>query len=637
MDTTDKTVTAEAMLSGVTALKNDGTTATGNIATKTASNLSVSGDTVTAPAGYYASAASASVAAGNAGTPTATKGTVSNHSVSVTPSVTNTTGWITGSTKTGTAVTVNVSELESGTKSITQNGTGISVSGYSAVDVSVSGGADCPTFTHNLDNDTITCNKTYAQCLTYINGSVSGAFYVMRETGEDHYTQGATGEIKGRGTASEYIHYFVTGDVGVVGLEIRYDSDGTLTIIDPPSTVKTLSVTQNGTYNASYDEVWNSVSVSVEGGGTTAAEKQVNFIDYDGTIRYSYTAAEANALTALPANPSHSGLTAQGWNWTLAQIKAQLSAVPDAKVWVGQMYKNQTRDTEIDVTFMDSSLLSPYLYIAVDGTVTVDWGDNTSASTVDGTSLNTRKPIQHTYASTGSYTITVHLVTGDYTFYGSSNSPLLSKVTTASNSNRSYSNCVRAIRLGGIDIISIKNYAFQVCYRLASIAIPKTITSIGTALFSANYSLKSVTIPNSTTSITRIGSSTFANCYSLTSVSMPNSITSIESSAFTSCPCLTSITLHSGITTIASSAFASCSGLTSVTIPSSVTSIGNSAFSSCYGVSEYHIKPTVVPTLGTTVFNNIASDCVIYVPSAKLNDYKTAENWSAYASYMQGE
>ena len=67
--------------------------------------------------------ASASVAAGTAGTPSASKGTVSNHSVSVTPSVTNTTGWITGSTKTGTAVTVSASELVSGSETKTANGT----------------------------------------------------------------------------------------------------------------------------------------------------------------------------------------------------------------------------------------------------------------------------------------------------------------------------------------------------------------------------------------------------------------------------------------------------------------------------------------------------------------------------------
>lgn len=77
---------------------------------------------------------------GTAGTPTATKGTVSNHSISVTPSVTNTTGYITGSTKTGTAVTVTAAELESGNLAITENGNNISVSGYSTVSVNVSGG-----------------------------------------------------------------------------------------------------------------------------------------------------------------------------------------------------------------------------------------------------------------------------------------------------------------------------------------------------------------------------------------------------------------------------------------------------------------------------------------------------------------
>lgn len=137
MDTTQKTVTAGSMLEGTTALKNDGTGITGNIASKSSSDLTASGATVTAPAGYYPNAASKAVASGTAGTPTATKGTVSNHSISVTPSVTNTTGYITGGTKNGTAVTVNVAELESGTKTITENGTGISVSGYSTVDVAV--------------------------------------------------------------------------------------------------------------------------------------------------------------------------------------------------------------------------------------------------------------------------------------------------------------------------------------------------------------------------------------------------------------------------------------------------------------------------------------------------------------------
>ena len=51
------------------------------IARKSSSDVTVSGATVTAPAGYYASSASKSVASGTAGTPTATKGAVSNHSI----------------------------------------------------------------------------------------------------------------------------------------------------------------------------------------------------------------------------------------------------------------------------------------------------------------------------------------------------------------------------------------------------------------------------------------------------------------------------------------------------------------------------------------------------------------------------
>ena len=76
------------------------------------------------------------VAAGSAGTPTASKGTVSNHSITVTPSVTNTTGYITGGTKTGTGVTVSASELVSGSQTISANGT-VDVTNLASVNVAL--------------------------------------------------------------------------------------------------------------------------------------------------------------------------------------------------------------------------------------------------------------------------------------------------------------------------------------------------------------------------------------------------------------------------------------------------------------------------------------------------------------------
>ena len=93
------------------------------ITQRSSTDLTASGATVTVPSGYYSAQASKAVASGTEGTPTATKGTVSNHAVTVTPSVTNTAGYISGGTKTGTGVSVSASELVSGSETKTANGT----------------------------------------------------------------------------------------------------------------------------------------------------------------------------------------------------------------------------------------------------------------------------------------------------------------------------------------------------------------------------------------------------------------------------------------------------------------------------------------------------------------------------------
>lgn len=138
------------------------------ITQRSSSDLTASGATVTVPSGYYSAQATKSVATGTAGTPTATKGAVSNHSVSVTPSVTNTGGYIDGGTKTGTAVSVSASELVSGNLSITENGTGINVANYSTVSVEVSGGGglEYETGTWTTDTDVTDAEVTFAKTHT---------------------------------------------------------------------------------------------------------------------------------------------------------------------------------------------------------------------------------------------------------------------------------------------------------------------------------------------------------------------------------------------------------------------------------------------------------------------------------------
>ena len=112
------------------------------ITRRSSTDLTASGDTVTVPAGYYETQSTKAVAAGSAGIPTATKGSVSNYAVTVTPSVSNTSGYISGGTKTGTGVSVSASELVSGTKTISASGT-TDVTNYASASVAA-GSATTP-------------------------------------------------------------------------------------------------------------------------------------------------------------------------------------------------------------------------------------------------------------------------------------------------------------------------------------------------------------------------------------------------------------------------------------------------------------------------------------------------------------
>ena len=65
IDISQDTVTSSAMLSGYTAHAANGASISGNIATKTSSDLTASGTTVTVPSGYYSTAASKTITDNN--------------------------------------------------------------------------------------------------------------------------------------------------------------------------------------------------------------------------------------------------------------------------------------------------------------------------------------------------------------------------------------------------------------------------------------------------------------------------------------------------------------------------------------------------------------------------------------------
>ena len=106
-----------------------------SIVGRDSTDLTASGATVTVPAGYYDEAATKTIGSGSA-TASASK-SVSGHMATITPRETRTAGYVSAGYSDGTAVTVAASELVSGTKSITANGTDIDVTNYKYADVAV--------------------------------------------------------------------------------------------------------------------------------------------------------------------------------------------------------------------------------------------------------------------------------------------------------------------------------------------------------------------------------------------------------------------------------------------------------------------------------------------------------------------
>ena len=373
-------------------------------------------------------------------------------------------------------------------------------------------------------------------------------------------------------------------------------------------------------------------NIQTGGSLTPGAPGDITFYDYDGTIVTSWTLAELATKTALPDYPSHEGLTCQGWNWSLADLKTT-----NRKMNVGAMYITDDGKTRIYIR-LEEGRTSPMLGICPNGTVTVDWGDGTTPDTLAGTSTTTVKwTPNHVYAAPGEYVIKL-TVDGAMGFYGQSSSndgsAILRYSSSTDNRNYVYQNSVQKIEIGN-GVTSIGQYAFYTCYSLASITMPDGVTSIGQYAFSVCKSLASITMPDGVTSI---GQYAFSQCDSLESITMPDGVTSIEQSAFNDCDSLASITMPNSVTSIEQSAFAYCYSLASITMPDGVTSIGRSSFVRCYCVAFYDFTAyTTVPTLAhTNAFTNIPADCQIRVPAKLVDEWKAATNWSTYASHIVG-
>ncbi len=340
---------------------------------RSSTDLTASGATVTVPAGYYAEQTSKAVVSGSAGTPTATKGTVSNHAVSVTPSVTNTAGYITGGTKTGTAVSVAASELVSGTLSITSSGTH-DVTNYASASVAA-GGATASATKGSVSNHSVTVTPSVTRTAGYVtagtaNGTavtvsaselVSGTYTVDSSGTKDVTNYASASVAAGSATASATKGSVSNHSVSVTPSVTRTagwvsagTASGTAVTVSASELVSgSETKTENGTY-----DVTNLASLTVNVSGGSATYRLDNIVP-EQTV----------ACTTLLQNSAYYGFIQNG---TPVDIDEQYLVTFDGTEYVCEGYRPEANasgvgDIRVANTNAAQYLITPFFIEYEDG------------------------------------------------------------------------------------------------------------------------------------------------------------------------------------------------------------------------------------------------------------------------------
>jgi hypothetical protein len=123
---------------------------------------------------------------------------------------------------------------------------------------------------------------------------------------------------------------------------------------------------------------------------------------------------------------------------------------------------------------------------------------------------------------------------------------------------------------------------FGNCQVLESIAIPSTVTYLGTDCFRVCKSLRTVFFgPES--QLATVGETAFEGCVSLESLVLPSSIQTIGPKAFEGCKGLVTVAFEAGsqLAAFPKQLFRGCLSLHSLTVPAAVEVIGKECFAEC--------------------------------------------------------
>jgi hypothetical protein len=128
------------------------------------------------------------------------------------------------------------------------------------------------------------------------------------------------------------------------------------------------------------------------GGQAPDPDKDVLFIDFDGTVLHSFDIDEASALTALPdfssLDKDDLDLSCIGWNFTLQELTSWCAQGKGAVVGAEYVSTFDEHSTYISFDLTEAHLAGMKCYIQLNSpaanSTTVDWGDGTSETVVTG-------------------------------------------------------------------------------------------------------------------------------------------------------------------------------------------------------------------------------------------------------------
>ena len=128
----------------------------------------------------------------------------------------------------------------------------------------------------------------------------------------------------------------------------------------------------------------------------------------------------------------------------------------------------------------------------------------------------------------------------------------------------------------------------------------------------------------------------FCNCIKLPFIPLYNNL-SLGNSSFKNCRGrgFCAFSLSYTLETIGNSCFEGCNTIKYLELQQMLSSIGSKAFKDCYGLKIIVLTATTPPTIQSDTFENLPSDCIIYVPDGCLSNYTSAPYWSVLASQIQ--